>query len=162
LVFQRNVRARDGIFRQPVDGSAEATMVLERKDRPHPCAFTPDGRGLVFMDASPGPRAEALIHTADGGLSVLRTGAQHPDGLAFWPDGRFLAFASRESGRNEVYVQPYPGRGATAVSTTGGSSPRWSPDGKELFFRSDGKLMAVDVETAPRLRLGKPRVLFER
>src|SRR5262249_43298281 len=70
LVFQRNVRARDGIFRQPVDGSAEATMVLERKDRPHPCAFTPDGRGLVFMDASPGPRAEALIHTADGGLSV--------------------------------------------------------------------------------------------
>src|SRR5262249_61595921 len=93
-------------------------------------------------------------------LSVLRTGAQHPDGLAFSPDGRFLAFASRESGRNEVYVQPYPGRGATAVSTTGGSSPRWSPDGKELFFRSDGKLMAGGALNRPPPPPPKPRGLL--
>lgn len=88
-----------------------------------------------------------------------------------WPalsrDGRWLAYASDETGRTEVYVQPYPGLGArTQISAEGGREPAWSPDGRELFYtvRTNGpglKMMAVSVVTQPAFAAGAPRLLFE-
>ena len=65
---------------------------------------------------------------------------------AFSPDGQWLAYASEESGRREVYVQPFPGPGGKVViSTDGGGFPQWSPNGRELFFLSpDRRIMVVD------------------
>jgi Tol biopolymer transport system component len=82
---------------------------------------------------------------------------------AFSPDGRWLAYLSDESGRPEVYVQPFPNKsGKWQISPEGGNQPVWSPDGKELFYMSvDNKLMAVDVRTASGFEAGTPRVLFE-
>jgi eukaryotic-like serine/threonine-protein kinase len=67
----------------------------------------------------------------------------------FSPDGRWIAYTSRESGRDEVYVAPFPGPGGKLqVSSTGGRMPRWRRDGRELFFISeDDTLMAAEVET---------------
>ena len=86
----------------------------------------------------------------------------------FSPDGRWLAYMSAESGRPEVYVQPYPGPGArTVVSTEGGREPAWSRDGRELFYTTvpsaDGhiKMMAVAVSSTTEFRAGAPRTLFE-
>ena len=80
----------------------------------------------------------------------------------FSPDGRFVAYASDESGRVEVYVTPYPGAGARwQVSTDGGEAPVWSRDGRELFHWKDDKMMTVSVETRPAFRAGVPKVLFE-
>jgi len=78
------------------------------------------------------------------------------------PDGRFFAFASNESGRNEIYVSSFPLRGLkTPVSNGGGTVPRWSRDGRELFFLSaDRRLMAVPVRTTPALAVGVPAALF--
>ena len=77
-------------------------------------------------------------------------------------DGRWLAYASDESGRDEVYVQPYPGPGGKVIiSTGGGRSPRWSADGRELFYRDGKRMMAVAMTTSPALRAGIPRLLFE-
>jgi Tol biopolymer transport system component len=77
------------------------------------------------------------------------------------PDGRFLAYTSNESGRDEVYVVPYPGPGGkTQVSVAGGRLPRWNPNGRELFYVSGADFMAVAVETGTGFRRLTPEVLF--
>jgi hypothetical protein len=77
-------------------------------------------------------------------------------------DGRWLAYVSNESGRNEIYVQAYPGPGGKwQISTDGGTEPVWNRNGRELFYRSGNKMMAVDITAQPSFSAGKPRVLFE-
>jgi serine/threonine protein kinase/Tol biopolymer transport system component len=124
---------------------------------------SPDGRALAFSDRSAGrlslwtipvqgtPTKSALLSSA-AGVSQVR----------FSPGGRFMAFTSNESGRNEVYISPYPSTGErTLASTTGGTMPRWSRDGRELFFvAADRRLTAIAVRTTPSLELGPPRPLF--
>ncbi len=78
------------------------------------------------------------------------------------PDGRWLAYDSDESGRLEVYVQPYPGPGGKwLISTEGGTQPVWNPNGRQLFYRNGDKMMAVEITMQPGFAAGKPRVLFE-
>ena len=80
----------------------------------------------------------------------------------FSPDGRWLGYISNESGRYEVYVQPYPGPGGKwQISTEGGTEPAWNSNGRELYYRNGDKMMAVDIATQPSFTAGKPRVLFE-
>ena len=82
--------------------------------------------------------------------------------VRFSPDGRHVAFASDESGRYEVYVAPFPmTAGKTRVSAGGANLPRWSRDGRELFYVSgDLHLVAVPVRTTPSLAFGAPQPLF--
>lgn len=87
------------------------------------------------------------------------------------PDGRWIAYVSNESGRNEVYVQPFPGLGSRhQISIDGGTAPAWSRDGRELFYTttttlggqaSVTKMMAVSVKLAPAFVASRPRLLFE-
>ena len=81
----------------------------------------------------------------------------------FSPDGRWLAYASDESGRTEVYIRPYEGPGPKEqISTAGGNEPVWAPDGRELFYRNGDQMIVVDITTEPTFSAGTPRVLFER
>jgi hypothetical protein len=83
-------------------------------------------------------------------------------GFQFSPDGKWVAYESNETGRNEVYVVPYPGPGGKSqVSTDGGTQPRWNHNGRELFFRNGDKMMAVNVETGAAFRPGSAYMLFE-
>jgi len=84
-------------------------------------------------------------------------------GAQFSPDGRWVAYASNESGSMEVYVAPFPGgNGKWQVSSGGGQEPRWRKDGKELFFLSrDSKMMAVPVSTGASFASGSPVALFQ-
>jgi len=82
------------------------------------------------------------------------------------PDGRWLAYCTDELGKEQIYVRPFPNvyAGKWQVSTEGGNSPRWSPDGKELYYLIGEEVakavMAVDVETEPTFSHGKPKILF--
>lgn len=81
----------------------------------------------------------------------------------FAPDDGFVAYTSNASGRNEVYVRPFPAssQGRWLVSKGGGSQPRWRRDGRELFYISpDSKMMSVDITTAPVFQPGVPKALF--
>ena len=81
----------------------------------------------------------------------------------FSPDGKWVAYASNETGRNEVYAVPYPGTGGKSqVSSGGGAAPRWAAKGRELFYSNGDKLMAVDVETGATFRAQTPKILFEK
>jgi serine/threonine-protein kinase len=130
---------------------------------PHvPMSWSPDGQHLAFDERKP---------SAERDIWVLQQGSDPSPFLltpfdewspAFSPDGRWLAYVSDESGRNEVYVQPFPGPGGKwAISTEGGSEPVWSPDGREIYFRRGSELVAVPFGGSPELRVGQPRVLFE-
>ena len=82
-------------------------------------------------------------------------------GAAISPDGRLLAFVTDESGRDEVYVQAFPGPGGkVTVSTAGGIQPMWSRDGRELFYREGDWLMAAGVQLQP-FRIMAAKRLFE-
>ena len=80
----------------------------------------------------------------------------------FSPDGEYVAFMSNESGRHEVYVRPFPGDGrGLTVSGTGGKHPRWSRDGKELFYVQNSTLLAVSVSRDPGFSVSSATRLFE-
>ena len=79
------------------------------------------------------------------------------------PDGRWLAYQSNESNRDEVYVVSFPDKGGKwLISTGGGTKPVWSRDGRELYYYSaDGKIMAVPITPGAQFRFGVPRPLFD-
>ena len=80
----------------------------------------------------------------------------------FSPDGKWLAYVSNESGRDEVYVQPFPGPGRKwLISTDGGINPVWSRDGRELFYQEGEQMMAVAIASAAEFAAARPRRLFE-
>jgi serine/threonine-protein kinase len=81
--------------------------------------------------------------------------------MALSPDGRWLAYVSNTTGNREVYVVPFP-RGGTSqmVSRDGGTEPRWSRSGQELFYKSGSHLMAVSVVSDASISFGTPRALF--
>jgi dipeptidyl aminopeptidase/acylaminoacyl peptidase len=79
---------------------------------------------------------------------------------SFSPDGKYLAYGSNETGRNEVYVMLLGGgSGKWQISTGGGNFPVWERDGKQLFYRESGNIMGVDVTTQPVFTASTPRVI---
>ncbi len=151
------------LFSLPADGSGELERLTTSSQDQTPLSWSPDGRFLAFGEG--------------GDIWILpREGDQKPKlflssawGARFSPDGRWLAYVSRESGRPEVNVRPFPGPGGKwQISTRGGLSPRWSGDGKEIFYiepiedpEATPPIMAVEVVTAGGFRAVKPRKLFE-
>ena len=133
--------------------------------------FESQGRGLRPRSWSPDGRTLALDNFGDTDIWILPIGGEPERFIAtaanerqprFSPDGRYLAYVSDESGRNEVQVQSYPDLGDKwTVSTDGGMFPVWARDGRELFYRSQGHLMAVEVRTEPSFSAGTSRVLLD-
>jgi hypothetical protein len=93
--------------------------------------------------------------------SVLQTPA-YEGGARLSPDGQWLTYVSNETGRNEIYITPCPGPGdRTPVSIAGGTQAVWNPNGMEIFYRVDDKMMVVRVTTSPTLKLSSPETLFD-
>jgi Tol biopolymer transport system component len=76
------------------------------------------------------------------------------------PDGRWIAYVSNTSGRDEVYVQEVSGGQRTTISTDGGREPVWSRDGTEIFYRSGNRMMAVPISAGEQFEAGRPQQLF--
>jgi dipeptidyl aminopeptidase/acylaminoacyl peptidase len=127
--------------------------------------LSPDGKLLAFAEFSPVTRLDIWLLSL-GPERKTRPLIQTPFRdyqPSFSPDGRWLAYVSDESGRDEVYVQPFPALGAKwSLSTDGGDSPVWARHGRELFYENGGKLMAVSIRTDPTFVAAEPRLLFER
>jgi Tol biopolymer transport system component len=120
---------------------------------------SPDGTHLLFSERIPdGQWNLALLALTGSRVRVPWLPSPfNVQSARFSPDGRFVAFVSDDSGRVEVYVAPFPEGAKVRVSTAGGESPRWSRDGRELFYLSpDGRLIVVPVRTRPSLTLGTP------
>src|SRR5262245_3502638 len=143
----------------PADGSGTAEALTKGTTQIQiATSWLPDGTTLAFYDS------DYDIFTVKPGESPVRL-FQTPfreESPAFSPDGRWLAYSSDETGRAEIYVTSYPAPGGkTAISTGGGRSPRWSSNGRELFYRNGRQMMVVPVAPGPTLRVGTPKLLFE-
>jgi serine/threonine-protein kinase len=150
-----------GIFEATVGDQEAPRPILVREPGVGPLfpdAWTPDGRTLALA-RNEAPRDLMLF--SDGKLEPFLDSPANERGAAFSPDGRHMVFVSDETGRDEVYLQPYPGRGRrTTVSTSGGTEPAWSRDGRELFYREASRMIAVSFDPSTG-RVGTPRLLFE-
>jgi len=163
VVYSLAGTATHGIVRQPADGSGGPQLLAENVEhRLLPRAFTPDGKGLLVATsdlATNGADLAVLALDGSGSTTPLLATPFQEDFPAFSPDGRFLAYTSDQSGRQEVYVRPYPGTGAVLqVSNHGGSAPRFSPDGREVFYAQDDTLMRVAIDTRAGFRAGAPEL----
>ncbi len=130
-----------------------------------PQSFSPDGQTLVFQEQTAETGADLYLLRLDSQLRtepLVQTRFADADGEVS-PDGRWLAYRSNESGRNEIYARPFPsGVGRWQVSPDGGTVTRWSRNGRELFYVDRGKVMAVSVTTGPAsFMASRPTELFE-
>jgi eukaryotic-like serine/threonine-protein kinase len=139
------------VYVKAVNDSGEAKPLLDTPQNMIPEDWSRDGRFLSYSVLDSAGRWDVgVLPTGGTGKPLLVTKTPYDEmSSQFSPDGRWISYESDESGRNEIYVQPFPGPGAkTIVSAGGGLQARWRPDGRELFYVApDGRLMAVSIRT---------------
>ncbi len=165
IAFQSNREGQFDLYMKNTSGAGQEELLLKSASSKWPSSWSADGRLLLYYEADPKTKADLWVLPMQGErkpVVFLRTEFNERDG-AFSPDGKWIAYSSDESGRYEVYVQPYPTTGAKwQVSKDGGNRPKWRRDGKELFWLTDsGTLLAADVTAGPAFQSATPRRLFE-
>jgi serine/threonine-protein kinase len=176
LAFASSVAGDENAIWMPADGSGRSERLTICDCVSVPAAWSPDGRMLAVVETqsgSAGTDANIQLLTMDGERKLRpflhsRFSEAYPD---ISPDGRWIAYASNESGQEEVYVQSFPNGGARhQISTSGGAAPAWSHDGRELFYitavTTGGQaallsMMSVRVTSQPTFSAGTARVLFQ-
>jgi len=163
-----------GIYWKRADGSGEAEPLVSPDHAGEllaPSSWSPDGKTLAFWKyrLSGGEPGQYDLWVTDIGGDreprPLVVTEAHDFGAAISPDGRWIVYVSDESGRSEIFVQPFPGGGERyQISTEEGEKPIWSPDGRTLYFIDPffrKQLFAVSVSTMHRFQAQAPRILFE-
>jgi serine/threonine-protein kinase len=156
------------LYWQLADGAGEAQRLTDSRNPQRPGSWHPSGRFLAFFELTPEDSWDLMILPMEGdatsGWKPGKPTAFMSSPFAevdpvFSRDGRWLAYHSNESGRDEVTVAPFPGPGAKLpVSTGGGSHPTWSPAGDELFYIAGNRIMVVPFKAASgSLQFEKPR-----
>ena len=164
--------SEENAFLISADGSGAPHRLVTCDCPSHAASWTPDGRTIVAVERKDNNYDILLVDVAGTHpktpLLHSKADEQYPD---LSPDGRWIAYVSNESGRSEVYVQPFPSLGSRhQISIDGGTAPAWSRDGRELFYTTTAtlggqasvtRMMAVAVTAAPTFVASPPRILFE-
>ena len=167
IAYQRG--SPPNLFSQNANGTGSEERLIESRDTLILQDWSADGRFLLYnvMSNDISLRAQSdlwlLPMTGDRKPFLFRANQFREGSSQFSPDGKWIAYTSDESGRNEVYVQSFPASEVKwPVSSTGGAWPRWRKDGKELFYVAlDGKLMSVEIRAVSgSLELGIASSLF--
>jgi len=154
------------LYRKPANGAGQGELLFHSSDAKGPLDWSRDGRFLLFVQRGKNTSADLWVLPMEGDhkpFPYLTTPFDEGQGK-FSPDGHWVVYTSNESGTKEVYVQPFPMStgGKWPISNGGGNQPRWSHDGKELFyFTPDSTLMAVSVSAnGTAFQPGVPKPLF--
>ena len=157
-----------GIYWKSADGIGEAELLGSKPDSAIvPRSLSPDGKILALIEP------DLTTGRPDFGIGMMSMEGKREikellhekymeDNPQISPNGRYVAYQSDESGKLEIYVCSFPDvtKGKWQVSSSGGNSPLWSPDGQELFYRSGDATMDVDIETEPKFKHGNPKIIF--
>ena len=152
------------IFWKSADGTGEQESLLDREHLQWPSSFSPGGEWLAISESHPetGWDIWMLPLVGERSPSPFVVTAANERFSRFSPDGRFVAFVSDDSGRDEVFVLPFPEPGQKlSISPGGGTAPVWSRDGRRLFYRMGKQVLAADIRYEPVLAVSAPSLLFE-
>ena len=153
---------QDDLWWRSATGSEEAKPLHENAFHKAPTGWSPDGEILIFQETRPDTGVDLWTLRVDNQVAepLLKTRYDEKSGTIS-PDGSWYAYTSDESGSEEIYVRPFATTGARhPVSIGGGRYPRWSPDGRAIFYLGQEDLMASDVDTTNGFDAGRPRALF--
>ena len=159
VVFYSTRQLNLDLYMKNADGAQEEKAIVHDEVAKFPSDWSRDGKYILYTRGTdlwfvtlPELKSSLFLKA----VSVLRNGQ-------FSPDGKWVAYASNETGKWEIYVTSFPEpRGKWQVSTGGGEQPRWRGDGKELFYlASDGKMMTVPVTVGVNFDAGRPVALFQ-
>jgi len=163
-------RGPRSLFRRSAVGTGTPERLIPGTVAQFPSTVTPDGTALIFRAETPPskvgtrPGTDLLLLPLDGEHRTRPLVATSFNELnaEVSPDGHWLAYESNESGRNEIYVRPFPNVDADRqqVSTNGGTQPLWARNGQELFYESMGTVMRVPVKTGATFERGTPEKVF--
>jgi serine/threonine protein kinase/Tol biopolymer transport system component len=167
VVFHSNRKGVFNLYWKSSSGAGADELLLESDRNKGPNDWSSDGRFLLFRTNDPQTGFDLWVLPVSGDkkpFPFLKTPFDEREGQ-FSPDGKWIAYQSNESGRFEIYLQPFPGPGGKfQVSSNGGAQPRWNKNGKEIFYVSlDSKMMAAPVKLSldgQSLETGTPVVLF--
>ncbi|HSG09906.1 MAG TPA: protein kinase [Longimicrobiales bacterium] len=158
IIYTSDRKGENGhydLWTQPADGTGSPEVFLDLEGSILEVQVTPDESAYLLRvgGLSNVFGVRDLINLKKGETEFTAIAAEPYDekGVALSPDGRWVAYESTETGRDEIYVRPYPDAqsGKWQVSTTGGINPKWAHNGRELFFVSaDGEMVAAEVNTA--------------
>ncbi len=159
IVFRSGAAGgEDNLYWKAADGSGSVERLTTSARSQTPASWSPDGTTLAFVEEGDSHGQSQIfqfdiwvLSIGDRKTRALIQTAANETSPEFSPDGRWLAYVSNESGRHEVYVQPYPGPGERhLISTNGGEQPAWSGNGRELFYVQGGASGAAGKETHVR------------
>jgi serine/threonine protein kinase/Tol biopolymer transport system component len=160
-------------------GSQRSTIVRNRADGSRQFELVREVPGRAYLTWIDGKETTALVDSVDaasdrGNILLVRMNGNDPPevlvstpaneyGGAVSPDGRWLAYQSDETGRPEIFVRDFAGRSGARwqVTSSGGEEPHWSPKGRELFYRTANRLVAVALADGTTFRAGSSRPLFD-
>lgn len=165
IVFSSRRAGLDNLnlYVKMANGGGKEELLLKSPNAQYPSDWS--GQLLLYSELDPKTKSDLLVLPMVGDRKpspFIRTEFNESQGT-FSPGGKWIAYSSDESGRAEIYVQPYPATGARwQVSRDGGRWSQWRRDGKELYWLDgDGTLMAAEVSVSPTFRYGTPQALFE-
>jgi serine/threonine-protein kinase len=145
-------------------GAGSDVTIKSNRGTNYPFSWSPDRRFLATVSVDPVTQNDIWVLPIDDPPQwrPFVNSVYGEGGPTFSPDGQWIAYASDQSGRTEIYMRPYPGPGEEeTISTGGGNEPLWVRTG-ELFYRQGDAVMVVKITTTPTLSVGKPLKVFER
>jgi serine/threonine-protein kinase len=148
----------------PADRSGPEERLTNVGTMQSPASWSPDVRVVAFTQVNDdtGPDVYVLDRAAGAEPRPFARSKFAEGSPRFSPDGTWIAYTSNESGRNEIYAQPYPGPGPKIqISNEGGTDAVWSPARGELFYRNGDNMMVAEVTTSPTFKVSAPRILWE-
>jgi serine/threonine protein kinase len=165
IIFSSSREGGINLYQKAASGAGAEEAFYKSNELKLANDWSRDGRFLLYSTGAVGEGRDLWYLPLEGErkpVPYLRTEFNESQGR-FSPDSRFIAYTSNASGREEIYVQPFPAAASDKwqVSKGGGVEPRWRADGKELFYIStDSEMMAVAVSTNPTFTATAPKVLF--
>lgn len=165
IAFTSNRTGNSDLYVKVSSGAGNEQLLLKTEQPTFPTDWSADGRFLLYNQMDPRTNYDLWVLPLSGDKKpflFLRTEFAERDG-SFSPNGKWIAYTSDESGKEEIYVQTFPASGAKwQISKGGGSRAKWRRDGKELFYLApDRKIMAVEVGAGAIFQAGVPKPLFE-